>query len=359
MHPHGGVVRQERVRGGACGAWGRNVALRLAGQRRRDANNKLWRALASFPAPGHRSYVGDPSARLHALAGEPSVRTSTVPSRMVATSVSSGTSAPAAVARAVAAAMRSGSMANALPEPPASLLMAATRTTWPRSSHNMAATFKHNMAAKTLRLALVQLAVGADKAANVRRAVELVRRAADARADIVALPVRTSRGGGGVHHSTTRRRSRGGGARSHEHASRARTHAPHQECFNSPYGTKHFPEYAESIPGPTSAALSEAARAAGVYVIGGAAVRFRPTGGLRSQLTSARKAVSADGGPLAPPPAQAPTQSATATSCTTPAPCMTARALSSPSTARSTCLTLTSRERSASRRAKSCRPATT
>ena len=32
------------------------------------------------------------------------------------------------------------------------------------------------------------------------------------------------------------------------------------ECFNSPYGTKYFPEYAESITdGPTCKALKEAA----------------------------------------------------------------------------------------------------
>ena len=33
------------------------------------------------------------------------------------------------------------------------------------------------------------------------------------------------------------------------------------ECFNSPYGTKYFPEYAESVPdGVTSTALKEAAQ---------------------------------------------------------------------------------------------------
>lgn len=32
-----------------------------------------------------------------------------------------------------------------------------------------------------------------------------------------------------------------------------------QECFNSPYGTKFFDEYAETIPGPTTEALGSAA----------------------------------------------------------------------------------------------------
>lgn len=42
------------------------------------------------------------------------------------------------------------------------------------------------------------------------------------------------------------------------------------ECFNSPYGTKYFDEYAESIPtGETSRSLSEVAKELGVYVVGG------------------------------------------------------------------------------------------
>ncbi|XP_024869688.1 omega-amidase NIT2-like isoform X1 [Temnothorax curvispinosus] len=49
----------------------------------------------------------------------------------------------------------------------------------------------------TFRLALVQLAVGDDKATNVSRAVSFIERAKQERADIVTLP----------------------------------------ECFNSPYGT--------------------------------------------------------------------------------------------------------------------------
>ena len=42
-----------------------------------------------------------------------------------------------------------------------------------------------------------------------------------------------------------------------------------QECFNSPYGVKHFPEYAEPIPGQTTEALSSVAKECKVYLIGG------------------------------------------------------------------------------------------
>lgn len=42
------------------------------------------------------------------------------------------------------------------------------------------------------------------------------------------------------------------------------------ECFNSPYGTKFFPEYAEEIPsGETSLALSKIAKELKIYLIGG------------------------------------------------------------------------------------------
>lgn len=82
----------------------------------------------------------------------------------------------------------------------------------------------------TFRLALVQLSVGNDKAANIARAVSYIERAKQQQADIVTLP----------------------------------------ECFNSPYGTSHFEKYAETIPdGETSVALSEAAKKNNVYVVGG------------------------------------------------------------------------------------------
>lgn len=42
------------------------------------------------------------------------------------------------------------------------------------------------------------------------------------------------------------------------------------ECFNSPYGTQHFPAYAEEIPsGETSRSLAAIAKELGIYLIGG------------------------------------------------------------------------------------------
>ncbi|CAG5116135.1 unnamed protein product, partial [Candidula unifasciata] len=79
------------------------------------------------------------------------------------------------------------------------------------------------------KLAMVQMAVGMSKSENVAHAVKLISQAASAGANIVTLP----------------------------------------ECFNSPYGTKHFPEYAEEIPGPSTQALAEAAEENSVFVVGG------------------------------------------------------------------------------------------
>lgn len=92
----------------------------------------------------------------------------------------------------------------------------------------------HSTAQPTaLRFAAIQLAVGADKADNVSRAIACIRRAVtqtDRPPRLIALP----------------------------------------ECFNSPYGTKYFGEYAEAIPGGyTTDRLSAVARELGVYVVGG------------------------------------------------------------------------------------------
>ncbi|KAI9823552.1 MAG: hypothetical protein M1826_007708 [Phylliscum demangeonii] len=90
---------------------------------------------------------------------------------------------------------------------------------------------------KPVKLALIQLATGADKAANLRRARTKVVEASQAGASIIVLP----------------------------------------ECFNSPYGTQHFARYAETLqPSPPSAtqspsfhALSAMARDASCYLVGG------------------------------------------------------------------------------------------
>uniref|UniRef100_A0A8D0GEI4 omega-amidase n=1 Tax=Sphenodon punctatus TaxID=8508 RepID=A0A8D0GEI4_SPHPU len=81
----------------------------------------------------------------------------------------------------------------------------------------------------TFRLGLVQLQVSAVKSDNLHQACGLVRAAAAQGAKVVALP----------------------------------------ECFNSPYGTKYFPEYAEKITGESTQKLSEVANECDIYLIGG------------------------------------------------------------------------------------------
>ncbi|KAI0179324.1 carbon-nitrogen hydrolase [Hypoxylon sp. FL1284] len=88
-----------------------------------------------------------------------------------------------------------------------------------------------------LKMACVQLASGADKAANLAHAREKVAEAAAGGAKLVVLP----------------------------------------ECFNSPYGCDYFPSYAETLlPGPPSAeqspsyhALSAMAAETRTFLIGG------------------------------------------------------------------------------------------
>ncbi|XP_032076159.1 omega-amidase NIT2 [Thamnophis elegans] len=79
------------------------------------------------------------------------------------------------------------------------------------------------------RLALIQLHVSAVKTDNLNRACRLVKTAAEQGAKIVILP----------------------------------------ECFNCPYGTKYFPEYAEKIPGDCTLKLSDIAKECGIFLIGG------------------------------------------------------------------------------------------
>jgi len=86
--------------------------------------------------------------------------------------------------------------------------------------------------ATTLKVACLQLACGADKQKNLDNAASKIAEAARAGAELVVLP----------------------------------------ECFNSPYGTKYFPEYAESVIDGNSGTcemLSKAARDGGVFLVGG------------------------------------------------------------------------------------------
>ncbi|KAF9186115.1 hypothetical protein BGZ51_002240 [Haplosporangium sp. Z 767] len=83
---------------------------------------------------------------------------------------------------------------------------------------------------KPCKLALIQLGVTADKDINLTNARTHVLEAASQGANLIVLP----------------------------------------ECFNSPYGTKFFPEYAEHLKdGPSVKALSSMAKDANAYLIGG------------------------------------------------------------------------------------------
>lgn len=99
---------------------------------------------------------------------------------------------------------------------------------------------------KPVKLALIQLASGADKAANLSHARARVLEAAKRGAKIIVLP----------------------------------------ECFNSPYGVKYFPKYAEQLlPSPPSKeqspsfhALSAMAKEAKAYLVGGSIPEQDPDG---------------------------------------------------------------------------------
>jgi len=88
------------------------------------------------------------------------------------------------------------------------------------------------MAETKFKVACVQLEAGKDKKANVENAATQIDTACKAGAQLIVLP----------------------------------------ECFNSPYGTKYFDEYAEEVTtgeSPTAIMLSTKAREHGVFIIGG------------------------------------------------------------------------------------------
>ncbi|KAL4780598.1 carbon-nitrogen hydrolase [Aspergillus varians] len=98
---------------------------------------------------------------------------------------------------------------------------------------------------KPLKIALVQLASGADKAVNLAHARTKVLEAAKAGASLIVLP----------------------------------------ECFNSPYGTQFFPKYAETLlpspptkeQSPSYHALSAIAVEAKAYLVGGSIPELETT----------------------------------------------------------------------------------
>lgn len=98
---------------------------------------------------------------------------------------------------------------------------------------------------KPVKIALVQLLSGSDKAANLKHAASQVAKAASGGSKIVVLP----------------------------------------ECFNSPYGTEHFPKYAETLlplppvkeQAPSYYALSAMAAENKVYLIGGSIPELNPS----------------------------------------------------------------------------------
>ncbi|XP_044758736.1 omega-amidase NIT2 [Coccinella septempunctata] len=92
--------------------------------------------------------------------------------------------------------------------------------------------FKRNIETMStkIKVALIQCNVGKNREENLNNASVLIERAKNNGAELVALP----------------------------------------ECFNSPYGTNFFKDYAESIPnGPSCEMLSKNAKKHNIYLVGG------------------------------------------------------------------------------------------
>ncbi|PNP42920.1 hypothetical protein TGAMA5MH_05666 [Trichoderma gamsii] len=97
---------------------------------------------------------------------------------------------------------------------------------------------------KPIKISCIQLASGADKDANLKHAAEKVAEAAQSGSKLVVLP----------------------------------------ECFNSPYGTNYFPNYAETLlpspptkeQSPSFHALSAMAAENSIYLVGGSIPELEP-----------------------------------------------------------------------------------
>ena len=93
------------------------------------------------------------------------------------------------------------------------------------------------MMGSRFKLALIQLSVGSNKSDNLARAVSKISEAVQRGANLVSLP--------GKYLDMVR------------HDIDVMNNS---ECFNSPYGTQYFREYAEQVPtGPSCEALRAAA----------------------------------------------------------------------------------------------------
>lgn len=97
---------------------------------------------------------------------------------------------------------------------------------------------------KSLKIALIQIKAGADKAANLQKVTQYIDRAIETstvgKLDLVMLP----------------------------------------ECFNSPYAVDQFRNYAELIPsGETTTLLASIAKKHGIFIVGGSIPELDPTDG--------------------------------------------------------------------------------
>ena len=113
---------------------------------------------------------------------------------------------------------------------------------------------------KTFKLALIQLSVGINKTANLSRATEKIEEAAKNGAQVRFNPPLPN------HPIAHFLFSKSISVNFINALMLCLQVISLPECFNSPYGTKYFPEYAEPlIDGPTTNTLKSAAEKNKVY----------------------------------------------------------------------------------------------